>query len=204
VLDFVLTLLQTLQGPPAYGFLFTLLFLSGIGSPLGQDILLLLAGALTLRGAIQPLPFALLAVLGLLAGDALTFWTGRHFGARWIRRPWAARFVPPGRIAGMEAVIHRFGALLAFITRFLPGQRGSLFFIAGTLRMPYRTFFLWDGLAAILHVFLMLYAARALGWRWEQMRAPFGRVDDVLTAILVITLFVLWLRARRTATEKRT
>jgi hypothetical protein len=49
----------------------------------------------------------------------------------------------------------------------------------------------------------MLYAARALGWRWEQMRVPFGHADDVLTAILVITLIALWLRARRTARETR-
>jgi membrane-associated protein len=207
VLDFLLTslltLLQTLQGPPAYGLLFTLLFLAGLGSPVSQDVLLLLAGELTLQGAVQLIPLAVIAFAALLLGDTLTFWTGRHYGARWIRRPWAARLVPPDRIPGMEAVVHRFDAPLAFITRFLPGQRGSLFFIAGTLRMPYRTFFLWDSLAAILHVGLLLYAARSLGWRWERFQGPFATADNLLTAALMITLIVLWFRAGRTSPEKR-
>jgi membrane protein DedA with SNARE-associated domain len=202
VFDILLSLPQTLHGAAAYGVLFLLLFLAGAGSPVGQDLLLLVGGEMTLRGAIQPVPFALVAFAGLLLGDALTFWTGRHFGARWIRRPWAARFVPPARIPGMEAVVHRFGAPWAFLTRFLPGQRGALFFIAGSLRMPYRTFLLWDGLAAILHVSLLLYAARALGWRWQQLHGPIATADNWLTAALVLTLLALWLRARRTSLEK--
>jgi membrane protein DedA with SNARE-associated domain len=88
------------------------------------------------------------------------------------------------------------------VTRFLPGQRNTLFFVAGTLRLPYRTFFLWDGVAAALHVTVLVYGARALGWRWQSLQAPFSRADDVLTAALVLVLFALWLRGRRRRIEE--
>lgn len=196
--DLFFSFLQSLQGTAAYELLFVLLFLCGIGAPISQDILLLAAATLPLAAV----PLLVVAWLGLLAGDALTFYLGHHYGARWVRRPWAARFVPPDRLPAMEAFMRRFGAPFTLVTRFLPGQRNTLFFVAGTLRLPYRTFFLWDGVAAALHVAVLVYGARALGWRWQSLQAPFSRADDVLTAALVLVLFALWLRGRRRRIEE--
>src|SRR5690348_1582614 len=102
LLELVLGYLASLRGVQAYEAVFLLLFLCGIGMPLSQDMLLLAAAGFVSLGAMAMGPLLLVCVLGLLAGDALTFWTGRHWGARWIRRPWAARFVPPERLPAIE------------------------------------------------------------------------------------------------------
>src|SRR5690606_34288626 len=91
----------------------------------------------------------------------------------------------------------RYGFVLAFITRFLPGQRSTLYFIYGTLRLPYRTFFIADGLAALIHVPLFVYAARSLGWQWQGLQPRFDTADGILTLALIAILLAWWLRERR-------
>ena len=197
-LEIVLGFLSSLQGPQAYGWVFLLLALCGMGAPVSQDMLLLAAAGLTLLGAMQPVPLVVVAALGLLAGDAFTFWVGHHWGARWVRRPWAASFVAPESLPGLEDKARRYALPFSVVTRFLPGQRSTLFFLAGTLRMPYRPFLLGDGVAAVVHAGLFTYGVRTLGWGWPQLRAPVARVDDLLTAALVLLVIaLLWLKPRR-------
>ena len=197
-LDLVLEFLSTLQGAQAYAGVFVLLLLCGMGAPLSQDMILLAAGSFTLIGTMQPLPLVLVAAAGLLAGDAFGFWVGHDWGAKWVRKPWAANFVPPERLPAIEAGVRRYALPLSFVTRFLPGQRSTLFFLAGTFRMPYRPFLVGDGVGALVHAALFVYGARGLGWHWQALQAPFDHVDDVLTAVLAAALFIaLWRRRRR-------
>lgn len=194
----MIDLFATLHGAGAHGLLFLLLALAGIGAPWAQELVLLAAAGLTLQsGGLHPLAVAVTAPLGMLAGDAISVALGEHYGARWIRRPWAARLVPPHRLPGLEEGMRRHATLASFVTRFLPGQRGTLFFIAGALRVPWRPFLVADGLAALVQVTLALFAARVLGWRWQALRLPLERADDVLTVALVAALVAWWLRARR-------
>lgn len=197
LLDLVLGWFSTLQGLQAYECLFLLMLLCGMALPVSQDMLLLAAGSFTTIGMLQPVPVVLVAAAGLLAGDAFTFWTGHHFGARWVRKPWAATFVAPQRLPAIEERARRYGLPFSLVTRFLPGQRSTLFFLAGTFRMPYRRFLVGDGIGALLHAGLFVYAARSLGWYWSSLRAPFEQADNLLTAGLVVALFVLLWRSRR-------
>ena len=61
----VMEFLQSLQGLPAYGLLFGVLAASGFGLPINEDILLLVAAALTLRGVMEPVPLIAVAWCGL-------------------------------------------------------------------------------------------------------------------------------------------
>jgi membrane protein DedA with SNARE-associated domain len=198
-LELSLAVLATLHGTAACVLLLLLVACAGIGAPWGQDVLLLAAAGLTSHGGLHPVPAMLAAWFGILAGDALSVWTGHYFGARWVRRPWAARFVPPQRLPALEERMRRHAGIFSFLTRLLPGQRASLFFIAGTLRMPYRPFFIGNGVAALLQVALFFYGARALGWQWQAFAPRFEQADDLLTLALLVVLLVWWWHARRGA-----
>ena len=54
MMESVWPFLQSLQGLPAYALLFALLFGCGIGLPMNEDIVLLAAAALTLKGVMEP------------------------------------------------------------------------------------------------------------------------------------------------------
>ena len=65
MMDSVLSFLQSLQGFEAYALLLGLLVGSGFGLPINEDILLIGAAALTLKGVMEPLPLVAVAWLGL-------------------------------------------------------------------------------------------------------------------------------------------
>jgi membrane protein DedA with SNARE-associated domain len=169
MLDSLMASLQSLQGFPAYALLFGLLVGSGFGLPVNEDILLLTAAALTVSGLMSPVPLIVVAWCGLLIADGLIFHWGRVFGARVIEHRWLARAMPPRRLARMQGFMQRRGRAAIFLARFMPGVRSAVYFAAGSLRLPYRQQFLFDGLAAALELPLLVYAVRYVGGRWDEL-----------------------------------
>lgn len=191
-----LTQLATLQGGPAYALTFALLVACGIGAPMNEDIVLLVAAALTLSGVMQPLALVVVAWFGLLIGDGLVFHWGHRFGPRLLGTRFFARIVPPARLAGLQARVRRGGPAYIFLIRFMPGIRTALFFAAGTLKIPYQTFFGFNGLAAAIELPLLVYGVRFVGGRWQEILATIERFQVVLLVGLVaIALAVLARRA---------
>jgi membrane protein DedA with SNARE-associated domain len=201
-MDSVMAFLQSLQGVPAYVLLFGLLFASGFGLPVNEDILLLVAAALTLKGVMDPLPLMAVAWCGLLAADTLVFHWGRLFGPRLLRHRLVARWVLPARLEAMQNTMQRYGPGYIFVVRFMPGMRTALFFAAGSLRMPYRFMLVYDGAAALVELPLLVYAVRYVGGRWQEILALIQRFQTfVVPALLVLLAVGVWLFIRRGSSD---
>lgn len=196
MMESVWPFLQSLQGAPAYALLFGLLFGCGIGLPMNEDIVLLAAAALTLKGVMDPVPLMVVAWFGLVGGDALVFHWGHRFGTRLLRRPFLARIVPPQRLEAMQATMRRYGPAYIFVVRFMPGVRTALFFAAGSLKMPYRHLFIFDGLAALVELPLLVYGVRYVGGRWEEILALIQRFQGVIVPAVVVLILTVWLYRR--------
>jgi membrane protein DedA with SNARE-associated domain len=200
--DSMMAFLQSLQGFPAYALLFALLFSCGIGAPMNEDILLLAAAALTLKGVMEPVPLMVVSWFGLVLGDALVFHWGHRFGARMLRHRYFARVVPEARLASLQDTMRRYGPGYIFVVRFMPGIRTPLFFAAGSLKMPYRHLFVYDGAAALVELPLLVYGVRYVGGRWEEILALMQRFQGVLLPVFVLLIVGIWLLARRRAKRK--
>jgi membrane-associated protein len=200
--DSMMAFLQSLQGFPAYALLFALLFSCGIGAPMNEDILLLAAAALTLKGVMEPVPLMVVAWFGLVLGDALVFHWGHRFGARLLRHRYFARVVPEARLASLQDTMRRYGPGYIFVVRFMPGIRTPLFFAAGSLKMPYRHLFIYDGAAALVELPLLVYGVRYVGGRWEEILALMQRFQGVLLPVFFALVVGVWLLARRRARAK--
>lgn len=197
-MDTWLAHLAALQGGPAYALVFALLVACGIGAPMNEDIVLLVAAALTLTGVMAPTPLMLVAWAGLILGDALVFHWGHRFGPRILRTRWLARIVPPERLAGFQERVRRGGPATIFVIRFMPGIRTALFFAAGTLKIRYRTFFVYDGLAAAVELPLLVHGVRFVGGRWQEILAHVQRFQVVLLVGLgLLAALALVLRSVR-------
>jgi membrane protein DedA with SNARE-associated domain len=199
----IMAFLQSLQGLPAYALLFALLAASGFGLPINEDILLLGAAALTLRGVMDPLPLIAVAWCGLLVADTLVFHWGRVFGVRLLAHRFMVRWVPPDRLLAMQKTMLRYGPGYIFLVRFMPGMRTALFFAAGSLRMPYRHMLLYDGAAALLELPLLVYGVRYVGGRWQDILALVQRYQAFLLPGVVVLLLVVWLYSRMVARKRR-
>jgi membrane protein DedA with SNARE-associated domain len=201
MMESVWPFLQSLQGAPAYALMFGLLFGCGVGLPMNEDIVLLAASALTLKGVMDPVPLMVVAWFGLVGGDALVFHWGHRFGTRLLRRPFLARIVPPQRLEAMQKTMRRYGPAYIFVVRFMPGVRTALFFAAGSLKMPYRHLFIYDGLAALVELPLLVYGVRYVGGRWEEILALIHRFQGIIVPAIVVLLLAVWLY-RRTQNKK--
>lgn len=193
--------LQSLQGAPAYALLFAVLAASGFGLPINEDILVMVAAALTLRGVMDPVPLVAVAWCGVLCADALIFHWGHRFGARLLEHRWAARMLPPARLLAVQATMRRWGPGYLFLVRFMPGMRTALLFAAGSMKMPYRHLLLCDGAAGLVELPLLVLAVRLVGGRWQDILAGVERWQAVLwPAVLGLALgaaLLVWLRRRR-------
>jgi membrane protein DedA with SNARE-associated domain len=196
IMDSLMAFLQSLQGFPAYALLFGLLFASGFGLPINEDILLLAAAALTLKDVMDPLPLMAVAWCGLLAADTLVFHWGRVFGVRLLRHRFMARWVSEARLVAMQNTMLRYGPGYIFLVRFMPGMRTALFFAAGSLKIPYRYMLIYDGAAALVELPLLVYAVRYVGGRWEEILALVQRFQGLLVPGLVLLVLAVWLYGR--------
>lgn len=203
-MDSVMAFLQSLQGFPAYALLFGLLAASGFGLPINEDILLLGAAALTLTAVMEPIPLIAVAWCGLLVADGLVFHWGHRFGTRVLRHRSLARVMPQTRLASLQATMLRYGPAYIFFVRFMPGLRTALFFAAGSLKMPYRYLFIFDGAAALLELPLLVYGVRYVGGRWETILEAVQRWQGFLLPAFLLLVLGLWLysRHRRSKTGK--
>ena len=196
MMESVWPFLQSLQGLPAYALMFALLFSCGIGAPMNEDIVLLAAAALTLNGVMEPVPLMLVAWFGLVGGDALVFHWGHRFGSRLLRLRFFARMVPEARLQRMQATMRHYGPAYIFVVRFMPGVRTALFLAAGSLKMPYRHLFIYDGLAALIELPLLVYGVRYVGGRWQEILALVHRFQGVIVPAIALLLLALWLYRR--------
>ena len=205
MMDSVMAFLQSLQGAPAYALVFAVLAASGFGLPINEDILLMVAAALTLRGVMDPVPLVAVAWCGVLCADALIFHWGHRFGARLLEHRWAAHVLPPARLLAVQATMRRWGPGYLFLVRFMPGMRTALLFAAGSLKMPYRHLLLFDGAAGLIELPLLVFAVRLVGGRWQDILAGVQRWQSVLwpavAALAVVAALVVWLRRRRGRAE---
>src|SRR6476661_2739782 len=201
MMDSVMAFLQSLQGAPAYALVFAVLAASGFGLPINEDILLMVAAALTLRGVMDPVPLVAVAWCGVLCADMLIFHWGHRFGARLLQHRWAARVLPPARLLAVQATMRRWGPGYLFLVRFMPGMRTALLFAAGSLKMPYRHLLLFDGAAGLVELPLLVVAVRLVGGRWQDILDAVQRWQSVLWPVMAVlaaaAALVLWLRRRR-------
>lgn len=195
--DSALAFLQSLQGFPAYALVFGILVGSGFGLPMNEDILLVTAAALTLSGVMAPWPLVAVAWSGLVIADGLFFHWGRVFGSRLLEHRLLAHAISPHRLAAMQAFMRRAGPAAIFLARFMPGVRSAVYLAAGSLRLPYRQQFLFDGLAAAVEVPLLVFAVRWVGGNWAALVPDSPWVQGAVVAAALALPALAWALVRR-------
>ncbi len=162
-METLLEFLIYLQGPVTYLVAFGVLLACGLGVPIPEDITLFTMGILSYYGLTDLKTSIVVCLVGVLVGDSITFWVGRKYGTRLVKKGFLAKLFPPQRLSKTKDLFHKWGNKLIFAARFMPGLRAPAYFSAGTLNLPFRVFFFYDGLASILSVPLLVGAVYYFG-----------------------------------------
>lgn len=147
-----------------YPALLLLLILTGVGSPIPEDLLLLTAGYLVFTDVFQ-WPLALvISAIGVVVSDLMLYSAGRHLACRSTR--WSdGRVLSPERLQRTTRWFARLGHGVVFIARLTPGTRALVFLTAGARAVPVWSFLRYDAMGAALWVPAMLAVGYATGTR---------------------------------------
>jgi membrane protein DedA with SNARE-associated domain len=140
------------------------LALCGCGIPIPEEVALVLAGVLSSNGQLDPWLAFGSCILGALLGDSIMYAFGRRFGHGWLtKHPTVARFVDADKEEKFEKAIRQHGFKMLLFTRFLVGVRGPVYYAAGSAKVPYLRFLMWDAVSATLVVGIVFWLAYKFG-----------------------------------------
>lgn len=148
-----------------------------------EDLTCVATGALISRGRISFLGGTLACFLGIFIGDLLLFLGGRLAGRRAFRWPPVCRLAPPERVDQASEWLAARGLPVVFLSRFTPGLRLPVYFAAGLLSTPFRSFAGYLLLACAVWTPLVVGATVLLGE--NLIRAAFSHGGQEIPALIV-------------------
>jgi membrane protein DedA with SNARE-associated domain len=181
-----------------YGYLtvFVGLLAEGAGIPLPGETVLLIASALAARSTGLNIGWiALVAFCTTSAGDNIGFYLGRRGGQELLERSARKLHIGPGPIQRGRDFVNRHGAMGVFCARFIAGLRVLNGLVAGSLRMNWPRFFLFDLLGAACWVGLMCSIGYFFGDRLPWLIHLMGRTSLIFLAAVVV--MAVWVLVRR-------
>jgi membrane protein DedA with SNARE-associated domain len=159
--------------------------------PIPEDISLIAGGYLAHLGTVDLHRIFLVCFLAVLGGDSLAFGLGRGFGTKLLASRFTHRYFTPRRQRRVRAYFRTYGSKVVFVARFLPGLRFSIFLSAGMLHVRPHVFLLYDTMAALLSVPVLVYSAWFFGdqidsvIKWTR-RSEYG----ILALVGVVALYL--------------
>lgn len=162
---------------------------------------IVVAGGILASFGVLELPQTLIvAVAGALTGDNVGYWLGRRLGRPWLERllgRWRARGLPAGGDTSMltrvDELFERHGGKAVLIGRFIGFLRAMAPFAAGSSRMPYSRFVLFNGIGATAWGIAFVLLGYFLGESWTLVERWFGRVG-IVAGLVVLVATVWWLK----------
>lgn len=182
-----------------YGYLavFVGLLAEGAGIPVPGETVLVIASALAARPTGLNIGWiALVAFCTTCAGDNIGFYVGRSGGQSLLDRCGKKFHIGPGIIQRGRDFISRHGSWGVFCARFIAGLRVLNGLVAGSLRMTWPRFFLFDLLGAACWVGLICSIGYVFGGRLFWLIHLMGRTGLILFAATVFAI-VLWVLVQR-------
>jgi membrane protein DedA with SNARE-associated domain len=177
------------------------LIVAGLGVPVPEDIMLLVAGMLVHRGVVSyPEALAWCAV-GVFIGDTTIFLLAKRLGPAALERAPLKWLITPQRKEKIEEMFVRYGNVIVFMARHMAGLRAPTFAMAGLHGMPLSRFWLWDGLGLCVSAPVVI----GIGW-WladnvDEAKRYLQRFEVIVLLAIgaALVAFFVWRKFRRTS-----
>ena len=178
-----------------YGGIFLALLLGGLGAPIPEELPILAAGVLAREGVVRGWFAVPLCIVGVLAGDVILYWAGRHWGDRVLRWRLVRFVLTEKRERRLLNAYRTHGVKIIIVARHVMGLRAAAFLTAGIARLPFWRFLLVDAAAACVGVPLSFGLAYFFT---DQLQAILDDVHRVERWLIVLGLIgvTAWLIVR--------
>jgi membrane-associated protein len=191
--SFVTSELARVSGPVALLLIAALVFGETavfLGFVIPGETAAVLGGVLASRGRVSLPLLVVVVVVAAVTGPLVGYEIGRHLGGRLI----AARRMRPVA-AGMDraqVVLRRRGGLAVLLARFIAVLRALMPAVAGTTRMPYRTFLIYNVLGGIIWGVGYCLLGYAAGSAYAAIERTVGTGVAIALAVVVLAAVAFW------------
>lgn len=174
------------------------LLLENAGVPAPGETVLLLASFLAYSQRELQLPWIILVgTLAATIGDNLGYALGGYGGRPLLERYLKVFRASAAGVARGEKLFQRYGSITILFSRFVFGMRVLAGPLAGTLRMPWKSFAVFNLLGAALWVSTISLAGYFFGGRWRVLIYYMKRFDQLLVAVFILFIAIVSWRNRR-------
>ena len=185
-----------------YGYwaLFGAILLEDFGMPVPGETLLIAGALLASRGKMHIVPLLVTACIAAVTGDNMGYAIGRFGGRRLVFRYGRYVLITEERLRKAEGFFGRYGGAVVVMARFLAVLRQLNGIVAGTVKMSWYRFLLYNMLGAALWVTFWGMLFYELGESASSFGAGFNSLQFFLLGGLVAAILALtihWLHRRR-------
>jgi membrane protein DedA with SNARE-associated domain len=173
-----------------YAGIFIALFLGGIGVPLPEEVPVLTAGVLAHEGVVRWWLALPVCLVGVLSGDVVLYWVGRHWGERVLGWRIVRRILSREREETLKEGYRRHGVKIVFTARHVMGLRAAAFLTAGIARVPFPRFLAADALASMVGVPISFGLAFFFTDQLEQIMTDVHRAERWALLLLFVAVAV--------------
>ncbi|HEX7629442.1 MAG TPA: DedA family protein [Candidatus Methylomirabilis sp.] len=187
--------------------IFAVLLLGSLGVPIPEEMAIIAAAVLSHEGLIRWWLALPVCLVGVLSGDMVLYWVGRHWGENVLNWRVVRLVLTPTRAQWLQAAYRRHALKTIVTARHVMGLRAAAFLTAGMARVPFWKFVVADTGAATLGVPFLFGLAYFFMDEIIAIVADVHRVERwlglagllVLAAVLVVSV---WRGKRHLGTER--
>ena len=162
----------------------------------GTVIVMGVAGAAAAAG--QPMfPFLVVAALGAILGDYLSYWIGYRY--RFVVRQWWPLAQRPRLMAAADRFFARYGAYSVALCRFSPVLRSTVPLVAGITGLSRKRFLVANVSSGLVWAAVHIWPAQIAGLSIDRIRNGDWQMASLLGAGVVVCGIALWALHRRLA-----
>ena len=148
-----------------------------------------------------PLPAVLITVIAAaILGDSVGYEIGRHFGSRVLQLRILSRHRQ--RLGDAQDFLARRGGVAVFLGRGVAFFRAVMPALAGTARMPYRTFLAYNAAGGIVWGTLVVLLGYAAGASYATIEQTLGRTSALIVLAITVAALLVW-RIHKHRAEQR-
>jgi len=132
--------------------IFAVLLLGSLGVPIPEEMPIIAAAVLSHEGVVRWWLALPICVLGVLSGDMVLYWVGRHCGEQVLNWRLVRLVLSPAREQWLKAAYRKHALKTVVTARHVMGLRAAAFLTAGSAGVPFWKFVVADAGAALLGV----------------------------------------------------
>lgn len=172
--------------PAAEASIFVGLFFPG-------ELIVLLGGVLANQHKLPLWSVLVVGSAGAIIGDTIGYEVGRHYGDRVLGRL-PKRLVKPEHLDRGRDLLRRKGGRAVFLGRFTAALRALIPGLAGTSRLPYRSFLVFNVLGGISWVIVTALTGYAVGSSYRSAEKRLSLISFGILAVVAIAIIYRVLR----------